>query len=172
MSLELDRELEGIIHVAGLLEAACAFETIRIVRVWRTGNPANTVVCVIRDTGATLGGGEGLKTVIVDEYGGGPALASVSLHGLLDRLDGRCQDGFQTFLVNGHLDGNVRESAVDGRVWTGTNGGIVFRVGVIMRHGTNHHTEVLYDREGEEEGYTPEGRDGGSNGEADVIAVK
>jgi hypothetical protein len=66
----------------------------------------------------------------------------------------------------------VRKSTVNGGVLTGTNGGIVFRVGVIMCNGTDHHSEVLYDREGEEEGYTPEGRNGRSNGEADVIAVK
>jgi hypothetical protein len=41
-----------------------------------------------------------------------------------------------------------------------------------MGDGTNHHGEVLHDLEGEEEGYTPEGRDCGAKGEADVIAVK
>ena len=41
-----------------------------------------------------------------------------------------------------------------------------------MCDGTDHHGEVLDDLKGEEEGYTPEGRNCGSKGEADVIAVE
>ena len=126
MSLELDRELDGIVHIAGLLETTSTLEAVLIVRVWRTSNPADAVVCVICDASATFGGGKRLKTVVVNEDGGGSALAGVSLHRLLNRLDGRSQDSFQTLLIDGHLDGNVRKSAVEGGVRTGTNGGVVF----------------------------------------------
>ena len=124
----------------------------------RTSHPADTVVCVVRNTGKTLGRRKQLKPVVIDEDGGGSSLTSVSLHRLLDRLDGRGQDGIQTFLVDGHLDGDVGEGAVNGRVGTRTDGGVVLGVGVVMGDRTKDHSEVLHDLEGEKEGYTPEGR--------------
>jgi len=123
--LESQRELESVVHITSFLEATSPFETVRIVRVRRTGDPTDSMVRVVRNTSATLCGWKQLKTVVVDEDGGSSALASVSLHGLLNGLDGRGQYSFQALLVNGHLNGDVRKSAVDGGVEAGRNGGVV-----------------------------------------------
>ena len=66
----------------------------------------------------------------------------------------------------------MRESAVDGGIRTGTNGGVILGVGVVMGDRTDHHAEVLHDLEGEEEGYTPEGRGHRCKSEADIAAVE
>ena len=123
--LKSQRELESVVHITGLLEATSPFEAIRFVRVRRTGDPTDSMVRVVRNTGGTLCGWKQLKTVVVDEDGGSSTLASVSLHSLLNGLDGRGQYGLQTLLVHGHLNGDVGKSAVDGGVRTGANGGVV-----------------------------------------------
>ena len=63
------------------------------------------------------------------------------------------------------------ESAVDGRVGTGTDGGVVLGVGVVMGDRTNHHSDVLHDLKGEKEGYAPEGRNRRGKSEAYKDAI-
>lgn len=130
------------------------------------------MVCVVRNTGVTLGRREELKTVVIDEDGGGSPLTSISLHGLLNGLDGRGQDGIQPLLIDGHLDSDVGKSTVDNGVGARTDSGVVLGVGVIMGDRTEHHAEVLYDLEGEKEGYTPEGRGCGGKSKTDIAAVQ
>lgn len=62
--------------------------------------------------------------------------------------------------------------AVDSGVGTGTDGGVVLGVGVIVGDGTKDHAEVLYDREGEKEGYTPESRGRGGKSKANEVVVE
>lgn len=64
------------------------------------------------------------------------------------------------------------KSAVNGGVGAGTNSRVVLGVGVIMGDGTEYHGEVLHDLEGEEEGYTPEGRKYRGKSEADEVAIQ
>ena len=99
-------------------------------------------------------------------------MTSISLHCFLDGLDGRCQDSFQTLLVHGHLNCDVRKGAVYGVISARADGRIKLGVGMILGNGTDDHGEVLHDLEGEEEGYTPEGRGGRGKSKADVAAVE
>jgi len=41
-----------------------------------------------------------------------------------------------------------------------------------MGDRTDHHSEVLHDLKGEEEGYTPEGRNYRGKSEADITAIE
>ena len=88
--LRLQGEREAVVHVGGLLEAACTLEPAGRVVVLRARDPADAVLRVEHDARVALLDGEQPETVVVDENRGRTTLAGVCLHGLLERLDRRC----------------------------------------------------------------------------------
>jgi hypothetical protein len=67
--LELERDLERIVHVGGLFEPPSTLEPIRLGRVTRTSNPSNPMVCIIRKTFHHQFRREQLHTVVTDHDG-------------------------------------------------------------------------------------------------------
>lgn len=72
-----------------------------------------------------------LKTIIVDENTGGSTIQFVVTDGFLQTVDGRHNDTCQRFLVDRHLNGNVRTRepgcACSLNIWS--NCGVTARIG-------------------------------------------
>jgi hypothetical protein len=116
--LSLERKGKTVVHVRSLLETTGTLVTVVGAIMLGTSDPSNVVVGIVGDTGVTFFIGEETETVIVDKDSRSTTLASVRLHGLLERLNRGCEHRLEGLLVDGHLDGDVRKVVVDDLVRT------------------------------------------------------
>ena len=77
----------------------------------RARSPADTVFFIDFHTSFTFLFWEELEAVVVDEDVGGSSLHFVGSDRSVDAADGGDDHSVQTFFVDGHLDGEVRETA-------------------------------------------------------------
>ena len=82
------------------------------------------------------------------------------------------QDGVEAFLVDGHLDGHMREVIIHQLVRKGFDGRVVLRVLVVMSDRTDSHAEVLEDLQAEEEGDRKQERDDCAQRKAGEVVVQ
>jgi hypothetical protein len=153
---------ETEVHVGSLLELSATNEAIETVL--GTGSPTNAVVGVELNSGLTLLLIEKLKTIVVDEDVGGTTLKLVGGDSLLDRLDGRGNDGCETLLVDRALNGDVRKVATLDAA--GEQSRVEARVHGHLANGTDHLSDTTDDDLGEEEG--EEDLDGREDDEGDT----
>lgn len=115
--------------------------------------------------------GDQLHTVIVDENVGGTTLHFICGDSSLDGVNGRFNDTSKTFLVDRHLDRDVRECTVIVSKTFGRDTRVELCVGVHLGDGTDELTKVT-DKSLEEEKTEPDlsGNDQYEQ-QAEVIAV-
>lgn len=89
-----------------------------------------------------------LHTIFTDQDRDGSTLPLVSSDSLLERLDRGNNDGFQSLLIDGHLDGEVWEAGLARS--DGGSSRIVGRVLLAMRDGTKGLEKVTNDTDTEE----------------------
>lgn len=77
-----------------------------------TCSPANTILFVSFDTSAAVLLRKKLQTIVVDEDVGSTTLHFVGSNGGIDTADGGNNDSLKTFLVDWHLDGEVRKTTL------------------------------------------------------------
>lgn len=119
-----------------------------VMGVGRSGNPGDVVGRIVVDPRSGVLRREKTETIIIDEDGRGATLTGVCLHRLLDRFEGWPEDVLKGFLVDGHLDGDMREGSIDFFVGERREGGKVAGVLEILGNGTDGHGDVLEDLEG------------------------
>ena len=103
----------GIVHVRSLLEFASSYEGGRSVFgfgiVLRSSDPSDVMFIIKVFALLALLFRNQLHAIIVDKNVGSAALHLIGRDGSLDRLDGRLDDGAKTLLVDGSLDGDMRQ---------------------------------------------------------------
>ena len=98
---------------------------------------------IVGDLCCCLIRGKELETIIIDKDGRCSALANICLHGFFQGLEGWTKDIIERFLVNRHLDGNVRECSINFLIWLWWYDGVVVRVSEVLCDRADRHRDIL-----------------------------
>jgi hypothetical protein len=164
----------GVVHVGGLLELSATKEGSAVLTlgiVTRTSDPSDVVLVVEVLASAGLLFRDQLHTIVVDEDVGSTALHLVGGDGSLDGVDSGLNDTNKTLLVNGTLDGDVRESDKIGVEALGGDTRVELGVGGQLRDRTEELSDVS-DKSLEEEERDPHlGNETDHEGQTSVATI-